>query len=56
LYEEYWDNYSDSSLTNSFSMAKSLTTILLGKAIEQGYIKDLDQRITDFIPIEFMTL
>jgi len=53
LYEEYWNDYSDSSLTNSFSMAKSITTMLLGKAIEQGYIKSLDQRITDFIP-EFL--
>ena len=50
LYEEYWAGYSDSSLTNSFSMAKSVTTLLLGKAIGLGYIKSLDQRITDFIP------
>jgi len=53
LYEEYWDNYSNTSLTNSFSMSKSITTMLLGKAIEQGYIKSLDQKITDFIP-EFL--
>jgi len=53
LYEEYWDNYSDASLTNSFSMAKSITTMLLGKAIEQGYIRDLNQLMTDFIP-EFL--
>ena len=54
LYEEYWDEHSDSSRTNSFSMAKSITTMLLGKAIEQGYIKGLDQQITDFIP-EFLS-
>ena len=53
FYEEYWNNYSDSSLTNSFSMAKSITTMLLGKAIEQGYIKSINQRITDFLP-EFL--
>jgi hypothetical protein len=53
LYEEYWDGYSDESLTNSFSMAKSITTLLLGKAIEQGYIKSMHQAITDFIP-EFL--
>jgi CubicO group peptidase (beta-lactamase class C family) len=50
LYEEYWDGYSETSLTNSFSMAKTVTTMLLGKAIEQGYIKNLDQPITDFLP------
>ena len=53
LYEEYWDNYSNESKTNSFSMAKSVTTMLLGKAIEQGYIKSIDQPMTDFIP-EFL--
>lgn len=53
LYEEYWDVYSSASLTNSFSMAKSITVMLLGKAIEQGYISGLDQRIIDFIP-EFL--
>jgi CubicO group peptidase (beta-lactamase class C family) len=53
LYEEYWDNYSDESHTNSFSMAKSITTMLLGKAVEQEYIRSLEQPVTDFIP-EFL--
>lgn len=50
LSEQYYDGYAQNSLTNSFSMAKSITTMLLGKAIEQGYIKGLDQKITDFLP------
>ena len=50
LWEYYWDDYSDESLTNSFSMSKSVITFLLGKAIEQGYIQSLDQPITDFLP------
>jgi len=50
LWEQYWDDYSDESLTNSFSMSKSVVTMLLGKAIEQGYIKSMDQPITDFLP------
>ncbi|MDL2256663.1 beta-lactamase family protein [Bacteroidales bacterium OttesenSCG-928-I14] len=50
LYEEYWDDYSDESHTNSFSMAKTITIMLLGKAIEEGYIKGMDQKIIDFIP------
>jgi CubicO group peptidase (beta-lactamase class C family) len=54
LYEKYADSYSDESLTNSFSMAKSITTMLLGKSIEQGYIQSINQRITDFIP-EFLS-
>lgn len=50
LWEYYWGDYSAESHTNSFSMAKSVVTMLLGKAIEQGYIKSLDQPITDFLP------
>lgn len=53
LLEYYWDDYSAESLTNSFSMSKSIITMLLGKAIEQGYIQSLDQPITDFLP-EFL--
>lgn len=54
LYEEYWDDYAGNSLTNSFSMAKTMTTMLLGKAIEQGYIQSVYQPLTDFLP-EFLS-
>lgn len=49
-YEQYWDGYSDSSLSNSFSMAKSITSILIGIAIDEGKIKSIDQPVGDFIP------
>ena len=48
--EKYFDQYTDSSLTNSFSVSKTFVTMLLGKAIEEGYIKNLKQPITDFLP------
>ncbi len=48
FYEWYAEDYSKNSKTNSFSMAKSITTSLLGKAIMDGYIKSLDQPISDF--------
>ncbi|MBF8148945.1 serine hydrolase [Winogradskyella sp. F6397] len=48
FYENYAENYSKDSKTNSFSMAKSITTSLLGKAIMDGYIKNLDQPVSDF--------
>ena len=50
IYEDYKGNYNADSKTNSFSMAKSITTSLLFKAIDDGYIKSLDQPITDFYP------
>lgn len=47
-FEKYYDGFDENSQTNSFSMAKSMITSLLGKAIMDGYIKDLDQPISDF--------
>jgi CubicO group peptidase (beta-lactamase class C family) len=49
-YEQYWENYSDSSLSNSFSMAKSIVSMLIGIAHQEGKIKSLDQPVADFIP------
>lgn len=48
--ENYFDGYNENSQTNSFSMAKTVVTLLVGKAIEEGYIESLDQKITDFLP------
>lgn len=50
LYENYAEGYSKDSKTNSFSMAKSITTSLLFKAIQDGHIQSLDQPLTDFFP------
>ncbi|WP_026836751.1 serine hydrolase domain-containing protein [Gillisia sp. JM1] len=49
-YEDYAEDYELLSKTNSFSMAKSITVALLGKAIKDGYIKDLNQPVGDFFP------
>jgi len=49
-YEQYWDGYTDSSRSNSFSMAKSITTMLVQCAIQDGAIKSWDQKVTDFFP------
>jgi CubicO group peptidase (beta-lactamase class C family) len=48
LYETYYDGYNEDSRSNSFSMAKSYVSGLLGKAIMEGYIKSLDQPVGDF--------
>lgn len=49
-FENYYDGYNKDSKTNSFSMAKSYVSGLMGKAIMEGYIKSLDQPVCDFIP------
>lgn len=49
-YEQYWEGYGDSSLSNSFSMAKSIVGLLIGVAIDEGKIKSIDQPVGDYIP------
>ncbi len=48
--EKYWDGYNDSSLSGSFSMAKSITSILIGVAIKEGLLKSIEQPVGDFLP------
>lgn len=48
--ESYYDDYDEKSKSNSFSMAKSIVSASLGKAIMQGKIKSLDQKVSDFFP------
>lgn len=50
VYESYYNGYTKDSKSNSFSMAKSVITMTLGKAIMEGKIKSLDQKVTDFFP------
>jgi len=50
VFEKYWDGYSDSSLSGSFSVAKSITSLLIGAAIKEGKIKSVDQKVGDFLP------
>lgn len=49
-HEQYFEGYTQKSLSNSFSMAKTYVSALLGKAITDGYIKDLQQPVGDFFP------
>ena len=49
-FEAYYDGFSEDSKSNSFSMAKSYVSGLMQKAIQDGYIKSLDQPVCDFLP------
>jgi CubicO group peptidase (beta-lactamase class C family) len=50
LYEKYFNGYDERSLNTSFSMAKSFASTLVGIAIDEGYIKSVDEPITNYIP------
>ncbi|ROI08454.1 class C beta-lactamase-related serine hydrolase [Chryseobacterium sp. H3056] len=48
VHEEYWDGYAQTSKTNSFSMAKAVTVMLVGKAIEEKKITGFNAKFSDF--------
>ncbi|MGL4582068.1 MAG: serine hydrolase domain-containing protein [Flavobacterium sp.] len=50
FYEAYYDGYNKDSYSNSFSMAKSIVSAALGKALQRGEIKSLDQKVIEFLP------
>lgn len=50
LYEKYFNGYSRNSINTSFSVAKSFVSALIGIAIDEGYIKSVDEPITNYIP------
>lgn len=49
-HENYFKGYDEESIIPSFSMAKSVTSILIGCAIEDGFIQSIDDPITKYIP------
>jgi CubicO group peptidase (beta-lactamase class C family) len=49
IYERYWSGYGDTTISNSFSVAKSIVGILAGIALHEGTIA-LDDRVGKYIP------
>lgn len=49
-YERYFKGYDRPSIVPSFSVAKSVTSILVGCAIEDGLIASVDEPVTNYIP------
>ena len=50
LYEKYFKDYTNASAIPSFSVSKSFVSALIGIAIDEGSIKSVDQKVTDFLP------
>lgn len=50
LHETYFSSYTEASKTNSFSIAKTVTTMQVGLAVQQGLIPSFDAPITQFLP------
>ena len=50
LYCKYNEKYRENSIFNLFSVTKAFITTLVGIAIDEGKIKNVDQPITDYLP------
>ena len=50
VYEDYFNNATKDESVHTFSIAKSIVAILIGIAIDKGYIKSVHQTILDFFP------
>ena len=50
LFENYFNRHSNESISGSFSMAKSIVSLLVGCAIEDGYIDSEKDSITKYLP------
>ncbi len=50
LMERYYQGYDEATPTLGFSMSKSFLSILIGAAIDDGYLTSVDQSVTDFVP------
>lgn len=54
VYEEYWGEHTEKTVSNSFSVAKTVVAMLVGIAVEDGDIKSLDDPVYHYLK-EFKT-
>ena len=50
LYEKYFSDFNKESINSSFSVSKVYVSALVGIAIDEGYLQDVKQAVTDFFP------
>lgn len=50
VYENYFNGYAADHTVHVASVTKSIFSVLLGIAIELGYIKSIEQKVLDFFP------
>ena len=49
-YETYFNGFHSNDPFHVFSVTKSIVSILFGIAMDQGYIKSIDQKVLEFFP------
>lgn len=50
VFEKYWGHHTKSTVSNSFSAAKTVVALLIGCAIEDGKITSMDEPVGNYLP------
>ena len=50
VYEKYWGDFSSDHLATIFSVSKSITSLLCGIAVDEGYLESIDDPVTKYLP------
>lgn len=50
VYEKYYNGYTKANRIHIFSITKSIISILLGIALDKGYIDSIEQKVLEFFP------
>ena len=50
VYEKCWGDVSSDRLATVFSVSKSITSLMCGIAVDDGYIRSIDDAVTDYLP------
>ena len=51
VYEHYFHACDAANRFHVYSVTKSILSILIGIALDKGYIKNIDQKVLDFFPV-----
>lgn len=50
LFEKYYKGYKRDSISKNFSISKSITSLLTGIAVDEGYIESVQDPVTKYVP------
>lgn len=50
IYEKYYNGYNRESLNTSFSVGKSITSLMIGVAVDEGLINSVNDPVTNYLP------
>jgi CubicO group peptidase (beta-lactamase class C family) len=50
LFEEYYNGHTATSISNTFSVTKSIVSLLAGIALREGSIRSIDDKVSKYLP------